>query len=63
MKMNTENLLSEAAKLSNNVCSEFCMANGYERYEKGYESIARNWALKSIAYSAGIDHPMYTQNC
>lgn len=63
MKITTENLLSEAAKLSNNVCSEFCMVNGYERYEKGYELAARNWALKSIAYSAGIHHPIYTQNC
>lgn len=63
MKMTTENLILEAIKLADNSCANFCMHEAIHRYKSGYKSTARNWALKSIAYSVGINHPVYTQNC
>lgn len=63
MKLHTENLLIEAAKLVNNASAEFCILEAFRRYKNDYDDLARNWALKSIVHSAGINHPLYTQNC
>jgi hypothetical protein len=60
MKMNTTQLIEKAAELANNPSAIFC-ANQAKAI-CSIERSAKMWALKSIAHSVGIFHPIYISN-
>jgi hypothetical protein len=60
MEMNTTQLIEKAAELANNPSSIFC-ANQAKQISS-IERSAKMWALKSIAHSVGIFHPIYVSN-
>lgn len=58
MKMQIEELIATAEKLANNSSAIFCAAQA-RNTKMGN---AKYWAMRSLAYSIGIFHPLYVAN-
>jgi hypothetical protein len=60
MKMTTTQLIEKATELANNSSAIFCAAQAKQLQDNPIN--AKMWALKSIAHSVGIFHPIYISN-
>lgn len=41
--------------------ARFCLADAIRLYDEGKHDYAKQWAVRSLAYSVGIFHPDYKQ--
>lgn len=41
--------------------ARFCLADAIRLYDEGKYDYAKQWAIRSLAYSVGIFHPDYKQ--
>lgn len=58
MKNSTAQIIEIAKQYANNSSALFCIAQA----ESVSADYARMWALKSLAHSLGILHPIYQEN-